>query len=290
MASNLCYISIVKQASGQVINVAESDHQIATLRAEISRLRAELEQTEKSTNQYLQNVAHQLTAPLNAIKWGIEAIKDEHVTIPRKMKLLSSIYSQGTILVHLIKNFSLMSNLEADHELGQFREKPERVDLLRLAINLANDFQPQAGEGEKKIVVDENSFRVVFENRPVLAVKNLIAQALSNLLENAVKYSDLKTTIYVEAMSAPVKDANKPVLGISVQNTGLPISADEITVLQNRGFRGASAKQKIPAGTGIGLYIAKRIMDFHQGSILIKSKGRTSSFTLVFPHSRIGYA
>jgi hypothetical protein len=67
------------------------------------------------------------TAPLNAIKWNIEAIRDTNVGFQRKikMKLLSSIYSQGTILVHLIKNFSLMSNLEADHELGQFREKPE---------------------------------------------------------------------------------------------------------------------------------------------------------------------
>jgi signal transduction histidine kinase len=219
----------------------------------VTALKAELEQAQKTTNQYLQNVAHQLTAPLNAIKWGIEAIKDEQVTIPRKMKLLSSIYSQGTILVHLIKNFSLMSNLEADHELGQFREKPERVDLLRLAINLANDFQPQASEGDKKIIVQEHSFAAVFEGRPVLAIKNLIAQAMSNLLENAVKYSDLKTTIYVEALSVSVAQNGKPLCGINVRSIGLPISSDEIKTLQHRGFRGSSARQKIPAGTGIGL-------------------------------------
>src|ERR1700674_2411267 len=88
------------------------------LRAEVAALKLQLEQTTNSTNQYLQNVAHQLTAPLNAIKWSIEALKDPKVRFERKMKLLSSIYSQGTILVHLIKNFSLMSNLEADHELG----------------------------------------------------------------------------------------------------------------------------------------------------------------------------
>jgi hypothetical protein len=85
--------------------------------------------------------------------------------------LLSSIYSQGTILVHLIKNFSLMSNLEADHEPGQFREQPERVDPVRLAINLANDFEPQAAEKGLKIVIDEGSFRQVFAGRSLLAVK-----------------------------------------------------------------------------------------------------------------------
>ena len=189
------------------------------------------------------------------------------------MKLLSSIYSQGTILVHLIKNFSLMSNLEADHELGQFREKPERVDLLRLAINLANDFQPQAGEGDKKIIVAEKSFEISLQGRPVLAVKNMIAQAMSNLLENAVKYSDLNTTIHVEAVSVSVSPSTKPIVGINVRSIGLPISSNEISTLQDRGFRGTSAKQKIPAGTGIGLYIAKRIMDFHRGDNPHKDQG-----------------
>jgi len=65
------------------------EEEIGRLKAENASLRAELTETQQTTNQYLQNVAHQLTAPLNAIKWGIEAIKDEKVTIPRKMRLLS---------------------------------------------------------------------------------------------------------------------------------------------------------------------------------------------------------
>src|SRR5947208_4250901 len=198
--------------------------EVAVLRAENAALKLQLEESARSTNQYLQNVAHQLTAPLNAIKWSIEALKDPKVHLNRKMKLLSSIYSQGTILVHLIKNFSLMSNLEADHELGQFREKPERVDPLRLAINLANDFQPQAAEGGKNIIVDEITFSEVFDDKRLLVVKNLIAQALSNLLENAVKYSSLQTTIEVEAVQMRIpKMGDGTWTGISVQSVGLQI-------------------------------------------------------------------
>src|SRR5215203_641553 len=104
-----------------------NEQQAEALRAENDSLKAELAQVKAATNQYLENVAHQLTAPLGAIKWSIEALKDERVPIVRKGKLLSSIYSQGTILVHLIKNFALMSNLEADLELGQFREQPEQI-------------------------------------------------------------------------------------------------------------------------------------------------------------------
>jgi two-component system phosphate regulon sensor histidine kinase PhoR len=259
------------------------DEQLQQLRTENADLKRELEEARRSTTQYLQNVAHQLTAPLNAIKWNIEAIKDEKIPIPRKKNLLSSIYSQGTILVHLIKNFSLMSNLEADHELGQFRDQPERVSPLRLAINLAGDFEPQAAETSKKIEVHVLSFDRVFPEKSLLLVKNLVAQALSNLLENAIKYSSIGTTIYVEALT----DTGRGMSGISVRNTGLPILPTEIKKLSERGFRGSAAKQRIPAGTGIGLYIANRIMELHEGMILVNAKGSDIRMTLLFPTSRV---
>lgn len=253
--------------------IPEQAQEIERLRSENAQLRQELTETRRDTTRYLQNVAHQLTAPLNAIKWNIEAIKDEKVPIPRKKNLLSSIYSQGTILVHLIKNFSLMSNLEADHELGQFRDQPEHVSPLRLAINLAGDFQPQAAETSKKLEIQMNSFDTVFGKKDLLVVKNLVAQALSNLLENAIKYSDVGTTIYVCAASANLQETSQKYYGISVQNTGLPIQQSEVKRLSDRGFRGNAAKQKIPAGTGIGLYIANRIMELHQGLIPVKVAG-----------------
>jgi signal transduction histidine kinase len=262
-----------------------ANDEIGNLKAQIAELKMELDKTAKTTTQYLQNVAHQLTAPLNAIKWSIEAIKDDKVPISRKAKLLSSIYSQGTILVHLIKNFSLMSNLEADLELGQFREQPEAVDPLRLAINLSNDFQPQAAEQSKKIFVNEMSFENIFEKKQILVVKNLVAQALSNLLENAVKYSDFDSKILIAAAQEEI--ANSRAYGFTVSSTGLPISGQEAQKLTERGFRGGSARQKIPAGTGIGLYLAKRIMDLHKGVVLIRAQGKNSNISLLFPGSRI---
>jgi signal transduction histidine kinase len=264
-----------------------SEQELERLRTENAGLKQELEETRRSSTRYLQNVAHQLTAPLNAIKWNIEAIKDEKVPIPRKKNLLSSIYSQGTILVHLIKNFSLMSNLEADHELGQFRDQPERVSPLRLAINLAGDFEPQAAETSKKIEIRMLSFDRIFGDRDLLVVKNLVAQALSNLLENAIKYSTVGTTIDVEAVTAPVRETGKTYYGISVRNTGLPILPSEVKRLSDRGFRGNAAKQKIPAGTGIGLYIANRVMELHEGLIQVKPSGNETRMTLFFPASRI---
>lgn len=259
---------------------------VTRLKSENSGLRTQLHEANKSNQQYLQNVAHQLTAPLGAIKWSIEALKDPAVPIQRKSKLLSSIYSQATILVHLIKNFALMSNLEADLELGQFRDRPEPIDVLRLCINLANDFQPQAAERSNAVVVDEISFERALDGKKVQIVKNLIAQAVSNLLENAVKYSDSRTTITIEAERAAA-DPLPVSLIISVISNGVPINKEDAPRLFERGFRGSAAKQKVPAGTGIGLYLARRVMALHHGTVGLQTNGKQSKFRLVFPLSSL---
>ncbi len=248
------------------------------IKEEIRKLKNELTETKRTNQKYLQNVAHQLTAPLGAIKWSIEALKDETIPVSRRGNLLRSIYSQATILVHLIKNFSLMSNLEADHELGEFREQREPVNLMKLAINLANDFQPQAFEHGIKIEVDDDSFRRIFGDKGISIIKNFVAQAISNILENAVKYADNDTKIIIKG-----EMIQKGEFGFSVTSTGIPISEDEKTKIFDRGFRGVKAGQKIAPGTGIGLFLANRIMKIHKGKIEVKTENRKSEFILVFP-------
>ena len=254
--------------------------EIEQLKQEVETLRKQLLESQRMSRLYLQNVAHQLTAPLGAIKWSIEALKDDHVPIHRKSNLLRSVYSQATILVHLIKNFALMSNLEADEQLGQMRNQ-EGIDPMLLAINLTNDFQPQAADqGQKKIEVDNESFKAAFGNRKLKAEKNLIAQALSNLLENAVKYADAESKIVVRGEKGEG-------VGISVLSVGLPITDEEKKRIFDRGVRGTTAQKRVPAGTGIGLFLASRVMRLHEGSIAIETNGKTSRFTLVFPKTRL---
>lgn len=255
--------------------------EVEVLRKEVARLNTELQNAQRISTQYLQNVAHQLTAPLGAIKWSIEALKDEAVPFSRKKTLLSSVYSQATILVHLIKNFSLMSNLEADHELGQFREQPEPVDPMLLSINLVNDFQPQAYDQGIKIRVDKNSFRQTFGTKDILIEKNLVSQAICNILENAVKYADRDTEINISAC------ATSEDIGVEVESTGIPIAATDRDSVFQRSFRGESARQKVAAGTGFGLYLASRVLAFHKGHIDLQTHGRVSKFQLMFPRARL---
>src|SRR4051812_35701991 len=91
---------------------------IAALERRCKQLEQQLAQVQAEQTSYLQNVSHQLVAPLNAIKWHIENLTAGRLSVDRAKKVLRSVYSQSTIAVHLAKNFALMSNLEHDHALA----------------------------------------------------------------------------------------------------------------------------------------------------------------------------
>lgn len=236
-------------------------------------LERQLDQVNHERVEYLQNVSHQLVAPLNAIKWHIENLTDSRISVERAKKVLRSIYSQSTIAVHLAKNFALMSNLEADHALTALKEPLQAVSLCALLINLADDFQPLGWDRNIQIEVTKHPLESAPE---VLVMKPLISQVFSNIIENAVKYSHENTTILVDGQYNPDVDT----VSVTVRNRGIKLPVNEADVFE-RGYRGSEAKSKYPAGTGFGLYIAKRIVQIHEGEISVStdSVGR-AAFTV----------
>jgi signal transduction histidine kinase len=247
------------------IRAAELEKRCAELQRRLDDIRTE------QTN-YLQNVSHQLVAPLNAIKWHIENLTAGRLTnVERAKKVLRSVYSQSTIAVHLAKNFALMSNLEEDHALTALKEPLQEVSLCRLAINLADDFQPLGWDRNIQIRVVNASL----EKAPdVLAMKPLISQVFSNIIENSVKYADNDSEVRIEGSYDPQNDT----VSVNFISRGIPLPVDT-RQLFDRGFRSDQAKNKYPAGTGFGLYIAKRIVEMHEGNISAKT---TSNGVAVF--------
>src|SRR6266404_7313054 len=115
--------------------------QVQQLQRQVLVLQQQLAQVEKDRDEYLQNVSHQIVAPLNAMKWHIENLTSSRVGFERAQKVLRSIYSQATLAVHLAKNFKLMSNLGTEHSLFSLNEPLQAVPLCPLLINLSDDFQ-----------------------------------------------------------------------------------------------------------------------------------------------------
>jgi signal transduction histidine kinase len=233
---------------------------IAALQAENRALREQLERVNRERIEYLQNVSHQLAAPLNAIKWHIENLTEARVGIERAKKVLRSVYSQATQAVHLAKNFALMSNLEADHNLSSLREPLQSVNLCQLVVNLSDDFQPQGWDKKVQIGVEPEPLQSAPD---VLVIKPLISQVFSNLIENAVKYATASSAIVIEGGHISARD----VVEVSVRNHGIPLRQEDAKRVFERGYRTKEARNMYPAGTGFGLYIAKKIVEIHEGEL-----------------------
>jgi two-component system phosphate regulon sensor histidine kinase PhoR len=250
----------------------------SAMEREIKRLKEELDRVDRERIEYLQNVSHQLVAPLNAIKWHIENLTNNRVSVDRAKKVLRSIYSQSTIAVHLAKNFALMSNLDADHALTTLKEPLQEVNIFRLLVNLADDFQPLGWDKDLKISVINGSS---LEKAPaVLAMKPLIGQAFSNIIENAVKYSNKGTEITVDG----TYDERSDTVSVLISNRGLPLKDEDVNRVFDRGYRTPAAKNLYPAGTGFGLYIAKRIVELHEGAVSARPDGLDrATFEVVLP-------
>lgn len=234
---------------------------IQALESRCADLERKLGQVNRERVEYLQNVSHQLVAPLNAIKWHIENLTESRIGVDRAKKVLRSIYSQSTIAVHLAKNFALMSNLEADHALTALKEPLQAVSLCALLINVADDFQPLGWDKTIQIEVTKHPLESAPE---VLVMKPLISQVFSNIIENAVKYSDENRTILVDGHYDP----NADTVSVNVKSRGIKLPKNGAEVFE-RGYRSNEAKNKYPAGTGFGLYIAKRIVQIHEGEISV---------------------
>lgn len=254
-----------------------NDPKVDALQKEVRELRDQLERVNSERIEYLQNVAHQLVAPLNAIKWHIENLTEGRVGVERGKKVLRSVYSQASQAVHLAKNFALMSNLEADHTLSALREPLQAVNLCGLAVNLADDFQPQGWDKDLQIYVTDDPL----DQAPdVLVIKPLVSQVFSNIIENAVKYAKNSSEIEIDG----IYNAASNTVDVNVRNRGIPLRAEDMSRIFERGHRTKEAKNMYPAGTGFGLYIAKKIVELHEGRIVasIDSRGRTV-FTVTLP-------
>ena len=177
----------------------------------------------------------------------------------------------------MAKNFALLSNLDEDHALTALKEPLQEVPLLALVINLADDFQPLGWDREVKISVLADG--ALKSAPPVLAMKPLVSQAFSNVIENAVKYSRRGSDIVIDGAHRP----NTEMVSITVQNSGIPLAASDLQRVFERGYRTQEAKNLYPAGTGFGLFIARRIVELHEGTLSAKSTRDGAIFELSLP-------
>lgn len=202
---------------------------------------------------YTASLGHQLLTPLSSLIETLRNFQRGVVSQQRLTERLPYVIGQAVVCARLVRNLSYMDKIVRGEE---FRR--QRVSLAKLAIETKLDFLHLLQEKRLDLVVDDVSLNRYLR---VLGHREMLRQVLVNLVDNACKYSQTGSTILVGGK----KLGQGAVLEIS--NVGLPLPKEDQERIFERGYRTRHAQAVIPHGTGLGLWLVRKILEAHDATV-----------------------
>lgn len=243
----------------------------------------ELRRLEKIRKDFVANVSHELRTPLTSIKGYVEALMDGAKDDPAVCsKFLGIILAQSDRLNLIIEDLLELSKIES----GRVSFKQDPIDVRNMIERTLSMIKPLA---EKK---GHRLRAVIDEALPTLTGdEDRLVQVLTNLLDNAVKYTPEQGTITVTARSAlrPAGPAAGPMLELSVADTGIGIPEQDRPRVFERFYRVDKARSRELGGTGLGLAIVRHIVEGHKGQVWVEENRPSGSrFVVRLPTQQDG--
>jgi len=218
---------------------------------------------------FVSTVSHEFKSPVTSIRQVAEMLKAERVPSgERRQRYYDVLVEQSQRLSLLIENILDLSKMDE----GSKQVKFEKLDLAPLLHEVVETFQHR---------VRDNGF--ILQEKidgplPVNVDRTAITQAMTNLIDNAIKYSGESKTIEVQAF---VQDQD---LIVAVQDFGIGINKEELDKVFERFYRGGDELTRTVKGSGLGLTLVKQVAEAHQGTVDVQSEpGRGSTFSIRLP-------
>lgn len=274
------YISRISSAMREIaegdLNITldvEGDDEFADMAENLNNMVEELRQlmdrereSERTKNELITNVAHDLRTPLTSIIGYLELLSGP-VKLNEEMqkKYLDITYKKSKRLQKLIEDLFGFTKLN----YGKISMKVSKVDIVKLLSQMLEEFYPNFMEKNLAYELQSNVTAKV-----ITADGNLLARLFDNLINNAIKYGSEGKKIIVKV------DATDSVVTVSVTNFGYVIPKEELPLLFEKFYRVEQSRSVNTGGTGLGLAIAKNIVDMHGGTIGVTSDLNGTVFTV----------
>ncbi len=235
-----------------------------------------LEQAGQMRRDFVANVSHELRTPLTALLGFIETLKGPaRNDAAARERFLGIMESEAGRMNRLVGDLLSLSRVEADE-----RVRPtERLCLCDLVQSMVNGLAPLAEEAGVTVKLD------LPEPFDMTGDADQLRQVLSNLLENAIKYSGRGSDVVV-SVSAPDYEPKMRGAGVTleVRDSGPGIDPIHLPRLTERFYRVDSHRSREMGGTGLGLAIVKHIVNRHRGRLQVESVlGQGSAFRVLLP-------
>ena len=238
---------------------------------ELRRSNAQLQKLDQAKDEFISMASHQLRTPLTSIKGYISMLMDGDVgkVSTEQKHLLQEAFVSSERMVRLIGDFLNVSRLQT----GKFIIEKRPVDLARLVRREIDGLESNAAARNITFVYKQP------KNIPDIDVdENKIQQVVMNFADNAIYYSKEGSKIAVKLRKTA------KAIEFTVVDTGIGVPADEQAQLFNKFFRATNARTQRPDGTGVGLFLAKRVIEDHHGEVIFSSKeGKGSTFGFRLP-------
>ncbi|MCF7887256.1 MAG: HAMP domain-containing histidine kinase [Candidatus Omnitrophica bacterium] len=254
----------------QIYQTKESlENKIKNRTKELAKSLKVVETISKTKSDFISNVSHELRTPLTSVKGFSSLLADEKFgKLPQEAKKrLKKIVENVDKLMDIVNTLLDISRIES----GKIEINITFYDIVPLIKNIADFFEPQSYQKNIDIKIDTP------ENFNVYMDKNLIERVLTNLVNNAIKFTPEGGQIIISC-----KDTDQKAL-ISIADTGFGISRENLDKIFQEFYRVKDIEQKTIEGSGLGLSLVKKIIDSHKQKIWVESKvgkGTIFSFTL----------
>ncbi len=254
--------------STRVEGVSQRRDELGQLANSFNEMATQLQQHQSAQQRLMGDVSHELRSPLTRLQMAIGLLQQDTTTEHARQQYLQRCQREIERLDQMIENVLALSRLENTLQSME----PQQVNLTTLVQAIINDEQFVANE--KTIAINMHTTG----NISLLADQTLLISAISNVLNNAVKYSPLESVIEVSL----TKNAHGIELIISDNGEGVPEQA--LIQLFSPFYRVNLARDRNTGGTGLGLAIAKQAVIAHQGKIFATNKATTGlSVTIQLP-------
>ena len=229
-----------------------------------------LRRLENMRRDFVANVSHELKTPITSIEGFAETLLDGALESPDDARRFVEIIAKQSKRLHaIIEDLLALSRLEQDQEQTALALSEEKIITpLRRAIETCG-----LKAAEKKISIE----LVAQEDLTASLNSPLLEQAITNLIVNAIKYSDEGGKVLVRA-----QEGEGETIAIEVQDFGAGVASQHLPRLFERFYRSDAARNRKLGGTGLGLAIVKHIVQAHGGEVGVMSElGKGSTFTIL---------
>jgi signal transduction histidine kinase len=241
------------------------DSEISELAMNFNNMAESLATLEESRSTFLANVSHDLRTPMFTISGYIDGILDGAIPPEKQTYYLGIVASEVRRLSRLVSSLLELSRMEA----GERKFNMQPFDICEMARQILLSFETRIEEKHLDV-----SFLCDEEKEMVIGDSDAIHRILYNVCDNAVKFSCDGGKYRIQ-----IRERDKKIY-VSVFNEGEGIAPEDIPHVFDRFYKGDKSRGKDKTGVGLGMYIAKMIMDAHHETISVSSRyGENCEFT-----------